>query len=151
MAARHYTVEDDGLRQPWEGRVWCNPPYGRAAAAWLKRMAEHDNGVALLFARTETEMFFNHVWAEAHSVLFLRGRIDFYLPDGTKRGNAGGPSVLIAYGQQNGIKLVQSRIPGVFLHLNGSLIIEGRCTQAEPYSPAEVDRHEQLELGQADS
>lgn len=28
-AARYYTKQDNGLTQPWYGRVWCNPPYGR--------------------------------------------------------------------------------------------------------------------------
>jgi hypothetical protein len=52
MAAEHYTVEDNGLAQPWVGRVWCNPPYGLETARWLNRMAQHGNGIALIFART---------------------------------------------------------------------------------------------------
>lgn len=24
---RYYTREQDGLKQPWPGTVWCNPPY----------------------------------------------------------------------------------------------------------------------------
>jgi len=44
-AARHFTVEDDGLAQSWDGRVWCNPPFGREAIKWLRRMAEHGNGI----------------------------------------------------------------------------------------------------------
>lgn len=27
--AAYYTPEMDGLSQPWYGRCWCNPPYGR--------------------------------------------------------------------------------------------------------------------------
>jgi hypothetical protein len=23
-----YTISDDGLRQPWAGLIWLNPPYG---------------------------------------------------------------------------------------------------------------------------
>ena len=64
-ASRHFTVEDDGLAQSWDGRVWCNPPFGREAAAWLARMAEHGNGVALIPARTETAMFYASVWGAA--------------------------------------------------------------------------------------
>ncbi len=26
---RYFTPEQDGLQQRWEGRCWCNPPYGK--------------------------------------------------------------------------------------------------------------------------
>ncbi|MGH8432526.1 MAG: DNA N-6-adenine-methyltransferase, partial [Solimonas sp.] len=56
-ARRHYTIQDNGLAQVWAGRVWCNPPFGREAVKWLRRMAEHGDGIALIPARTETAMF----------------------------------------------------------------------------------------------
>lgn len=101
-AKRHYTVNDDGLIQPWSGRVWLNPPYGREAAEWLHRLSVHGNGVALIFARTETEMFFEHVWNKADALLFFKGRLYFHHVDGKRaNANAGAPSVLIAYGSNN--------------------------------------------------
>ena len=113
MAAEHYTIEDNGLNKPWYGRVWCNPPYGAKAAEWLDRLAEHGKGTALLFARTETVMFFEHVWNKATALLFVEGRLYFHHADGTKaKANAGGPSVLIAYGQNDADKLARSSIPG---------------------------------------
>lgn len=61
-AKGHYTIEDNGLLKAWAGRVWLNPPYGPETGRWLGRLAEHGNGIALVFARTETQMFFEHVW-----------------------------------------------------------------------------------------
>lgn len=36
----YYTPEQDGLAQPWTGRVWCNPPYGRSLGKWVKKASE---------------------------------------------------------------------------------------------------------------
>lgn len=101
-AKRHYNVLDDGLNLDWEGRVWMNPPYGREAVKWLDKLATHGNGIALIFARTETEMFFSQVWDRADALLFFRGRLYFHHVNGERaRANAGAPSVLIAYGDEN--------------------------------------------------
>lgn len=122
MANKHLTIEDDGLNQPWDGRVWCNPPYGLEAAKWLDKLSEHGNGIALIFARTETKMFFEYVWKRATAVLFLEGRLYFHHVDGSKaRANAGAPSVLIAYGDENAETLKNCTIKGKFLALGNSL------------------------------
>lgn len=102
-AKRSLTERDDGLLAPWDGFVWCNPPYGKAIATWLNRMALHNNGVALVFARTDTQAFFRNVWPFASLLLFIEGRITFHYPDGSKPKeghNSGGPSVLIGYGSR---------------------------------------------------
>lgn len=94
---------ENGLMLPWSGFVWCNPPYGKAMKLWLNKLALHGNGIALVFARTETEAFSGHVWPHASSLLFLRGRLTFHYPDGSRPrngANSGGPSVLIGYGNE---------------------------------------------------
>lgn len=114
------TAEHNGLALPWHGTVWCNPPYGKQTALWLERLAAHGDGIALVFARTETRMFFAHVWPKATSLLFLRGRLTFCYPDGTgsKAGhNSGGPSVLIAYGRSAATRLECVKDLGALVHL----------------------------------
>lgn len=121
MAKVHYTKFDNGLKEDWFGRVWCNPPYGLEAAKWLHKLSEHGNGIALIFARTETRMFFNWVWNKADAVLFIKSRLHFYHSTGIRaKANAGAPSVLVAYGRSNAMALKTSGIAGKFLFLNGS-------------------------------
>ena len=116
-AEKHFTREDNGLTQTWEGRVWLNPPYGTEAGKWLKRLAYHGSGIALTFARTETKMFFESVWGKADAVLFLSGRLRFYDVNGKRGGTAGAPSVLIAYGKENVEALKRSGLKGYFIKL----------------------------------
>lgn len=117
-AKKRYTIVEDGLVSPWEGRVWLNPPYSREAVKWLRKLADHGDGIALVFARTETAWFFETVWRKADAVLFIEGRLHFHYPDGERAAaNAGAPSVLVAYGKNNVRALCQSKIKGEFIDL----------------------------------
>lgn len=117
-AKKHYTIEDNGLNQKWEGRVWLNPPYGNTMNLWLNKMANHKNGIALTFNRSETEQFFRYVWYKADAILFIKGRLRFYHITGERGGTAGTGSVLIAYGENNVESLRSCGIDGKFLLLN---------------------------------
>jgi len=112
-AAKAFTIEDDGLSQIWLGSVWMNPPYGRATGTWLDRLSQHGDGVALIFARTETRMFVDHVWSEADGLLFLHGRLWFHHTSGERAcANSGAPSVLVAYGDSAVQRLRDCGLPG---------------------------------------
>src|SRR5262249_44720064 len=37
---RYFTEAEDGLGQTWRGNVWCNPPYGRRIAKWMRKARE---------------------------------------------------------------------------------------------------------------
>jgi hypothetical protein len=119
-AREHYTRADNGILREWHGRVFLNPPYGgpTIVGPWMRRMVAHGNGIALVFARTETDIFHECVWQVASAILFLRGRLFFHYADGRKASaNAGAPSCLIAYGSHNAGVLMASGLPGAWLAL----------------------------------
>ncbi len=118
-AARHYTIADDGLSKDWGvGRVWLNPPYGPETGKWLTKLADHGSGTALVFARTETEMFFATVWNRADAIFFLQGRLHFHNANGVRaKANSGAPSVLIAYGEADAAVLESTALKGKFVRL----------------------------------
>lgn len=130
MATEHFTWKDNGLRKRWWGRVWMNPPYGMETSKWMGRLCEHGDGIALIFARTETETWFRHIWGRAAGILFLRGRLSFYNVDGTRGNNsAGGPSALVAYGAANFDALRRSG-------LAGAVVSGGVLQNTEDHPPA---------------
>lgn len=97
-ADAHYSEADNGLSRPWWGRVWLNPPYGAQAGAWVQRLAQHGDGIALVFSRTDVRWWHEAV-PRATAVCFIRRRLTFIAGDNQPApGNSGGPSALIAYG-----------------------------------------------------
>ena len=79
-ADRVFTIEDDGLRQPWEGTVFLNPPYGREIPVWIARLIESyeyqgvSEAIALLPARTDTQWW---RMLRDYTVCLVEGRLTF--------------------------------------------------------------------------
>lgn len=125
--ARHMNARADanGLMIEWFGRVLLNPPYSTAEVrAWMARMADHDHGTALIFARTDTDAFQRFVLGAASGLLFIKGRLTFFDQHGreaTRRSgrgsHAGAPSVLCAYGQEDLDRLAAADLEGRFVPL----------------------------------
>lgn len=110
---------DDGLSKEWEGRVWLNPPYSRPLIEkFVNRMVKHNNGIMLTFNRCDTKMFQDIIFPKAAGMLFVKGRIKFYTPDGTQTGTPGCGSVLVAFGEENAEILRTCSIEGKYVRLN---------------------------------
>jgi len=83
---KYYTKEEDGLKQDWGGEtVFCNPPYGREIAKWVRKCYEeaqkpNTTVVMLIPARTDTSYFHDYIYGKAE-IRFIRGRLKF--GDGT--------------------------------------------------------------------
>lgn len=107
-----------GLKTPWDTKyfVFLNPPFHRYEVhKWIAKLAQHNNGIALLHARTETA-WFKPCWQHATAMLFLASRIAFCKLDGSaQKANSGAPPVLVAFGAEASYRLANCSIPGFLL------------------------------------
>ena len=86
-ATTYYTADDDGLSQPWRGRVWMNPPYARPLVdQFCERLAKSytagDATEACVLVNNATETGWFQEVAEVASVLcFPMRRVKFWHPE----------------------------------------------------------------------
>lgn len=70
----------NSLLVPWNGSVFCNPPYSRSLGSWISKARlsalSGSTVVLLLPARTDTSWFHDLVLPYAE-VRFIRGRLYF--------------------------------------------------------------------------
>lgn len=95
---KFYTEEQDGLEHPWEGTVWCNPPYGRGIGQWVRRAlfasVSGATVVMLLPARTDTKWFHDYIYKRNNvEIRFIRGRLKF----GGSKNSAPFPSMVVVF------------------------------------------------------
>lgn len=114
-----YNKQDNGLIQNWGGRIWLNPPYSKPLIwQFVEKLAEHGNGIALLFNRCDSNKFQDIIFTKATGMMFLRNRIKFFRPDGTRGDSPGCGSVLIAFGRENAEILRICSLQGKYVELN---------------------------------
>lgn len=105
----YYTKKDNGLIQPWEGVVWCNPPYSNQKP-WIEKAIQttkedpSTHVMMLIPSKFESNYFTELILESGYvkSIFLIRGRLQ-YLQDGKKVGSPIFGSCLIEYGKQDHI------------------------------------------------
>lgn len=81
---RYYTETDDGLAQPWEGLVWCNPPFSKPLP-FVEKFIEHGNG--LMLVQVSRSKATNLLWENAEAICIVKDaqKFMFETPDGKRK------------------------------------------------------------------
>ena len=105
-----YTKEQDGLTKDWGGHVvFCNPPYGKEIADWVRYSYEQSQKpnttvVMLIPARTDTRYFHDYIYGKAE-IRFIKGRLKF----GDATTAAPFPSMIVVYRKNNWMESCESQ------------------------------------------
>ena len=100
-----YRKRDNGLKKPWFGRVWLNPPWS-TVLPWLVRLLEHldtdaaHEGMMLVRNDPSTE-WFKRAEKRATAIAFMGERTRYWQLEGTQVVECGTPefsSVLFYFG-----------------------------------------------------
>lgn len=107
----YWTIEEDALKQEWNGFLWMNPPYAKNEIInWVQKAFEstYNNGaniIALLPMRSDTKWFQNYVLKPQYisQIVIIKGRLSF---EGGKTTSAF-PSVVVHYDYNHKRKNIQ--------------------------------------------
>jgi hypothetical protein len=118
-AKRYLTVLDDGLVTPWEGVVWCNPPYS-GSTPWVEKWAAHDDEGMILVPAVKSR-WVGSLLAAAEVLTLLT--VEFQRPGGVVA-----PirwlNILAAKG--DGCSAAVARVAARDKHADGGYLLRGR-------------------------
>ena len=121
IAKETFNIETNGLLWDWGDRskvVWLNPPYSsKLIRSFVEKLADHNNGIAIVVNRTDNLLFQEVIFPRAKSMIFMRHRVKFINPEGEARSPMFG-SCLIAFGDECDRRLRESGIEGKYVKLN---------------------------------
>jgi ParB family chromosome partitioning protein len=87
LADKWYTKTEDGLSQPWAGRVWLNPPYSDPTPWTEKLLRTYRSGdVSMCMALTNcscSPKWAQPLWHHCSAVCLLNKRVNFWHPSKT--------------------------------------------------------------------
>jgi ParB family chromosome partitioning protein len=101
-AAKYYTAEINGLKKPWSGRVWCNPPYGGLSGTFAEKLVREFTGnavtaaILLVNANSTDAQWFQPLWN--YWLCFTNHRINFIAPNGEEVSGSTHGSVFVYFG-----------------------------------------------------
>lgn len=81
-AVKYYDKEQDGLKNPWYGTVWMNPPFSKPAP-WVEKFIKHQDGIALCVV--SRSIWFNQLWNASDAIVPFPRTWKFERPDGNKK------------------------------------------------------------------
>jgi hypothetical protein len=95
-AKRSVSVIEDGLITPWDGLVWCNPPFSNISP-WIDKMETHKNGIALV--GVSKSKWCNKAWNQSGAIMLLPSNLKFIRANGNPESILTA-TMLIGYGHQ---------------------------------------------------
>ena len=118
VPAKHvYTKRDNGLKKPWRGSVFVNPPFGErfGQVPWIEKFIQHGNGILLVRAYTSSS-WWHDLMPEMEAIAFPRGKTKFIKPNGEVGRSPGHGVALAAIGKRHVNALTRSNI-GMVWHV----------------------------------
>ena len=81
-----FTIDDDGLSKPWDGRIWLNPPYSKdLVSRFVDKLIYEAPEQACILVNNATETAWGQsLLKDADAVCFISSRLKYLSPGGIK-------------------------------------------------------------------